>query len=362
MSGRTVAFNGKFLASSPSGVHRVAEALITGVDHILAAEPTDHAWEVLKPRDARGLDLSRMDVRTIGRLTWQPWEQFELPWHARGKLLVNLCNLAPLAGHGAITMIHDAQVFISPESYSTAFKTWYQFALPRIGATAGRILTVSEYSRQMLARYGVARLENIEVVHNGVDHLGEVAADMRVFSRLDLDPGSYVVTLANTQAHKNVGMLFHAMRAPDAAGLKLVMVGSHTAQDFEAAGHTPPANVIFAGRVSDEELAALYGSAICLAFPSTTEGFGLPPLEAMRAGCPAVVAPCGALPEVCGEAAIYVDPFEPEAWAKALRRLREDSGERTRLIKAGYDQAAKFTWAKSSRRLMEIIDKVLRER
>ena len=359
MMNRPVAFNGKFLSGSPSGVHRVAESLILGVDRLLAADGGAAGWELLTPKDAaRRLELEVIQRRTVGSLTWQPWEQFELPWHARRHLLINLCNLAPIASRGAITMIHDAQVFISPQSYSPAFRHWYQFALPRIGKAAARILTVSDYSRHQLAQYGIAPIEKIEVVHNGVDHLGAAPRDDRVLETLSLPPKGYVIALANTQVHKNVGVLLKAFASPGLANLPLVLVGAHTAADFQAAGHAVPANVVFAGRVSDAEFAALYAGALCLAFPSTTEGFGLPPLEAMIAGCPTLVAPCGALPEVCGEASTYVDAHAPQAWVEAIAKLRDDAAERERLIAAGRVQAAKFSWDRSSRRLLDIIREV----
>jgi glycosyltransferase involved in cell wall biosynthesis len=116
--------------------------------------------------------------------------------------------------------------------------------------------------------------------------------------------------------------------------------------------------VLFAGRVSDGELRALYENAACLAFPSTTEGFGLPPLEAMGLGCPVVVAPCGALPEVCGDAALYAPPGAPAAWAQAIRRLDGDAGLRQRMMEAGLARAALYRWEDSARRLLEVIEGV----
>jgi glycosyltransferase involved in cell wall biosynthesis len=365
LSSPPIAFNGKFLSGSASGVHRVAEALITGVDAILQQQPAEARakWELLTPPDAhRAPSLDVIQRRQVGVLTWQPWEQFELPWHARRHVLINLCNLAPLAAPHAITMIHDAQTFISPESYSRKFRSWYQFALPRIGASAARVLTVSEYSRQQLAHYGIAPLEKIEVLHNGVDHLEPAFQDPALLKRLGLQAGGYVVALANTQRHKNIGVLMQAFQAFDAAGPRLVLVGSHTADDFRKAGHEPGPHTIFAGRVSDAELGALYRDALCLALPSTTEGFGLPPLEAMRAGCPAVVAPCGALPEVCGDAALYAAPDNPAQWVEAIVKLSDGSDLRARMIAAGHQQTARFTWARSSGRLLEIIQAVAAER
>ena len=116
--------------------------------------------------------------------------------------------------------------------------------------------------------------------------------------------GFGAVQISPPQAHKNVGLLLRAFADPALRDLRLVLFGGEGRGAFEARGSAVPDNVVFAGRVSDGELRALYAHALCVAFPSTTEGFGLPPLEAMLVGCPAVVAPCGALPEVCGSAAV----------------------------------------------------------
>jgi glycosyltransferase involved in cell wall biosynthesis len=138
-----------------------------------------------------------------------------------------------------------------------------------------------------------------------------------------------------------------------------VLVGSATAADFAAAGVPTPKNVVFAGRVSDGELRALLESAACLAFPSTTEGFGLPPLEAMLLGCPAVVAPCGALPEVCGDSVVYVDPHDDAGWAEAIGAYVQDGRMRTRAAARGRHHASRYTWRRSAERLLTVIDDVL---
>jgi glycosyltransferase involved in cell wall biosynthesis len=92
--------------------------------------------------------------------------------------------------------------------------------------------------------------------------------------------------------------------------------------------------------------------ALCLAFPSTTEGFGLPPLEAMLLGCPAIVAPCGALPEVCGAAALYAGPDDAMAWVAAIRRLADEPDERSTFSQIARDHARQFTWRKAALQLV----------
>jgi glycosyltransferase involved in cell wall biosynthesis len=340
-------------------VHRVAHELIVHVDRLLAERPDmarERDWRLLKPRDAsRSLPLDVVRTRTAGLLTWQPWEQFELPLHAAGTTLVSLCNLAPVVQRGGVAMIHDAQVFLTPDSYGRAFRSWYQIALPGIGRSSKLILTVSDYSRRRLAEFGVAPLHKIEVLHNGVDHLAAVTPDGKALAALGLTPGRYVMALANTQKHKNIRVLLEAFADPALKQAPLVLVGGAGATDFARTGWAPTANVIFAGAVSDGGMRALMEQAGCLAFPSTTEGFGLPPLEAMSLGCPAIVAPCGALPEVCGEAAIYVEPDDPGAWRDAILEVLESPDRRSRLASLGQVQAAKFTWRQSAERLLALI-------
>src|SRR5205085_7996249 len=127
------------------------------------------------------------------------------------------------------------------------------------------------------------------------------------------------------QVHKNVGVLLKAFSAPALGALTLVLVGADDRASFEARGHTVPTNVVFAGRVDDGELRALLEAALCVAFPSTTEGFGLPPLEGMLLGCPAVMAPCGALPEIGSDAALFASPDDPGQWVSVISNIAVSS-------------------------------------
>ena len=357
---RTVIINGRFLLGGSTGVHRVAEELTTHAYALLHRRPdlaARIAFELWVPPGARsGADRLGLPYRVAGRLDGRVWEQVTLPILARGRMILSLCNVGVIAATHAVTMIHDAQVHITPDSYSAAFRAWYRFQQGIIGHRHRRILTVSDFSREQLAHYGVAPRDRIRVIHNGIDHIAKVRPDPAVLDRLGLQPGRFVVSLANTQAHKNIAMLLRAFADPALRDITLVLFGSHGADQFQSCGHPVPANVRFAGRIDDGQLAGLFGAARCLACPSCTEGFGLPPLEAMQRGCPAQVAPAGALPEVCGDAAIYADPARPDQWVDAIVRLGQDPGLRARLIAAGHDQAAKFTWAKAAEHLiMELL-------
>ena len=218
-----------------------------------------------------------------------------------------------------------------------------------------RVLTVSEYSRAELVRYGIAPAERIRVIHNGVDHGQPLTPDQSIVARLGLVPGHYVLALASTQAHKNINVLLDAFSKYSLPGLKLVLFGSAGPAQFAAAGMNTSESVVFTGRVSDSELTALMETALCFATPSLTEGFGLPPLEAMALGCPAVVSPCGALPEVCGDGALYVAPDRTDHWRGAFLQLSEDRQLRSAMVARGRQQASIMTWARAGDQLMEVL-------
>jgi glycosyltransferase involved in cell wall biosynthesis len=219
----------------------------------------------------------------------------------------------------------------------------------------GKITTVSDYSRRQIAAYGVASENKISVVHNGVDHILAIPPDEAIIARQSLQKYGFVVALANTQPHKNIDLLLRAFARPELADLKLVLVGSAGPQDFIDRGFPVGPNCCFAGRVSDGEFRALYGHALALAFPSRTEGFGLPPLEAMISGCPTIVAPNGALPEVCGEAALYADPEDVDEWVHHIRALADSSALREARAMMGRAHAARYTWENAAHTLINVI-------
>ena len=347
---RSILFNGKFLSAPPTGVHRVAEEMIRAVDRrIDAGEEVDAT--LLHPRDAaRRLPLQHVTHRQIGMLTWQAWEQADLPRLAGPGTLVNLCNLGPVMRRDAVTMIHDAQVSETPLSYAPAFRTYYKTVQPILARRHRAILTVSEYARRALDWHGVA--DEAHVIPNGCDHVHRVAQEPSAAIDAGLEEGRFVLALASTQSHKNIETLIEAFRAPPLSHLTLALFGD--ADKEGAFGHLP-ANVRLLGRISDETLFSLMRVALAFACPSRTEGFGLPPAEAMALGCPVIVAPCGALPEVCGDAAIYAEPDETAEWAQALVMLTTRPDLRRDMAARGRDRAANMTWDAAAANLLDFL-------
>jgi glycosyltransferase involved in cell wall biosynthesis len=347
--------NGRFLSASQTGVQRVAAQLLASLDQMLPASEISR-WKLMHSSGSADPKLSRINDIVAGRTSGQAWEQLTLPLLARDDTVLSLCNTAPIFHPRNIVMFHDAQVFSSPASYSSAFRSWYRWMMPRVGRRALRVLTVSEFSREQLAGYGVAPKQNIEVIPNGCDHLINLIPDRSVVDRCGLADRPFVLALSSTQAHKNIGVLLSAFASPALHGLTLVLAGRAGGNDFEALNMHAPASVIFTGSVSDEQLVSLYAHASMFAFPSTTEGFGLPPLEAMSLGCPVVASRGGALPETCGEAPLYADANDPAEWVETLRRLASDPDLRATLEHRGRQRASLFTWRKSADRLLAAVE------
>lgn len=354
-----VILNGKFLSAAMTGVHRVATELANAHAELAAAQDPRVAgidFEVWYPADGAAQSSTiALPGRMVRPLRSIPWEQLTLPVASRGSMLLNLCNIGPVVSRNAITMIHDIQVHLSPASYSRGFRLWYRLVQPLLARRHRMILTVSHFSKREIVRAGLAPEARVAVVHNGADHILRARANRAVVDRLGLDGTPYVLALASTQAHKNIARLLESFADPALGAIKLVLFGGNDAADFAAAGLKLPDNLVFAGRVSDDELRGLVESALCLAFPSTTEGFGLPPLEAMLLGCPAIVAPCGALPEVCGDAALYAAPDQTHQWVRSIALLAKDPAVRATWSARGIAHAKQFSWRSAALTLAQIL-------
>ena len=352
---RRIVFNGKFYSGALNGVHRVADRLIREVDALLSAMPARArpAAELLLPvqRDWTP-DLATIRLVEQAQGHRQSWEQLVLPRRAAGGVLVNLCNLAPIAHARKILLVHDAQFLFPDASYPARQRWGYRLLVPTMARTSATVLTVSQYSRAILDLTGVSPRARTHVLHNGADHMLETVPAPDVLARFGLTRGAYVLLFGSAKAYKNVGVVFDAFRDDRLRDLQLVVIGEG-AERLAAAGYRAPPQVIFTGAIGDDVLRALYEGAACLAFPSRTEGFGLPPVEAMLLGCPALVAPAGAMPEICRDAACYADVDRPAEWAEAILALVHDPALRAAKIAAGRTAAARFSWAKAGRMLLD---------
>lgn len=349
--------NGRFLTRPITGVERYALELLVALDNL---DGGVGGREVLTPRvlhtDAE-TDRLRSPTRVVGRWSGHRWEQLELPAASAGRPLLNLCNLAPVARRRQVTVIHDAAVFAVPETFSTAFRTAYRVLLPLVAARAQHLVTVSVFSQGELSKHLGISSRRISVVSPGVDHFDRVVPDPSVLKSIDASR-PFVLMLGSLNPRKNLaGLAAAATLLPD---IQFVLGGGANPSVYSTWDGHLPSNVRPLGYVSDGELSALFGRASCFVFPSFYEGFGLPPLEAMRAGCPAVVARAASLPEVCGDAALYFEPHEPQDIAAQIRRVVRDTALQQELRERGRRRTARYTWRRAAESMTAVLEEAFR--
>jgi glycosyltransferase involved in cell wall biosynthesis len=261
---------------------------------------------------------------------------------------------------GNLVTIHDASVFAIPEAYSRSFRLWYRTLLPVLGRTALRVATVSEFSRTELSHRAGIPAGKLAVVSQGSEHILKAPADTRVFARLPVSPGNYILAVGSQAPHKNLGLLASALDRLDGSAPPLVLAGGANLSVFSGTGTREREGAHSAGYVTDGELRALYENACCFVYPSLYEGFGIPPLEAMRCGCPVIVSRAASLPEVCGDAALYCDPRDADDLARTIGMLLREPGRSDELRRRGLERAGGFTWDRASAGLLGLLDQVHR--
>lgn len=341
--------NGRFLTQPITGVQRYGREILLALDRlIVAGHPLTEglAIELLTPHHTAEIvpDLATIEVRAVGGANGQAWEQIVLPLHARGAVL-SLCNTGPLALRRQVVCMHDTTVWDYPASYSRAFRMLYRTLLPTLGHHVAAVATVSRYSAgQLMRRHIVGSAPT--VIPNGHEHVLSWQRDPSVAGEGNSE--NLAVVVGSLAPHKNLPLVMRLAERIAGSGIRVAVAGALDPAVFNHPAISGGDQVVWLGRLSDEELAGLLRHALCLLFPSYSEGFGLPPLEAMALGCPVIASTAASLPEICGDAALYAPPSDPQAWQDALLRLRESPGLRQKLSEAGRRRARQFSWQRSA--------------
>jgi glycosyltransferase involved in cell wall biosynthesis len=235
--------------------------------------------------------------------------------------------------------------------------------------SASHIITLSEYSRRdIIETYGIAP-ERISVTPASAPASFAPVTEEKELARVrDLYgiEGDYVLSVGAIQPRKNLSRLiaaYSSLRRTQAGGKlpQLVLVGKcawlydetlRTIKDLEVSN-----SVVLTGYVPEDHLPALYSGALFFVYPSYFEGFGLPPLEAMKCGAPVIVGNKTSLPEIVGDAGVLVDPFDVNEIACAMERLMRDSSFRSHLRAKGLERAKLFDWKETARRTLAVYRK-----
>ena len=273
-------------------------------------------------------------------------------------------NLPPFLPRCArVLTVHDISYEHFPECFRLRERLRNKIWVRASARRAEVVIAVSEYTKQDLVKtYGISP-ERVVVTLEAADPAfcppRSRAQTDEVCRRYEID-GPYVLYVGNIQPRKNLQRLIQAYGQLIAAGEithRLVIVGQKAwlySDVFEEARRSGLSQqIIFTGYVPQEDLRHLYAGTDAFVFPSLFEGFGLPVLEAMACGAPVITSRTSSLPEVAGDAALYVDPYRVDDIARALQRLAHDEELRAQLSASGLKQAARFSWEETARRTLQ---------
>lgn len=361
-----VGINGRFLVAKRTGVQRAAYNLIKTLfevdrdtDYVLftgRSQLDNPEWNY------PNVKIVVSNIREGENFRNHLWEQIVLPRLARKHrvdILHSPANMAPLLYRGrSIIHIHDLCFVVNPQWYSFLFHRVYNFIIPRLAKKASRIITNSNNSRNDLLQFCDVDSEKVRLIYWAVDqifHEPQAALQDQI-----VDPHNYILYVGSLEPRKNIGTLIRAYEQlrdenPDLT-TKLVLIGGESPlfADTQLKVKQYQDDIIFKGFVSDQLLREYYRKALVVAYPSLYEGFGLPPLEAMASGTPVVTSNTSSLPEVVGDAALMVSPFDSCQLAETLNQVIRNQALRENLRVKGLRQVKKFNWYRVARNVLGV--------
>lgn len=355
-----LSINGRFLSQSLTGVQRYAAEIVKAMDRLLASgeapqQLLDAEWQILAPENAQTLaGLSRIQIKQVGSLQGHAWDQVDLARAAAGTRLVSLANSGPVLHRDHLVVIHDAQVFRRPDFFSRRYLALHR-TLGHLLARTATIATVSTFSRNELADVLSLDPASIPVIANSAEHFATVEPDVSIIDRLHLVPHQFFLFVGSMTKNKNVDTAIRAAERLGRPDFPLVVVGGDNSKVFGGSTAAQSAGIVIAGRLKDEEIAALFSRATAFVFPSLYEGFGVPPLEAMFFACPVIASSADAVRETCDDAAVYFDPLSADELSARMRerielgRISPAEQEKQR------QRLSTYSWAKSAAAMLEFL-------
>lgn len=339
----TIYINARFLTQPISGVQRFAIELSKEL------KKSKIPVEFVTPSNIIHKELAEyLEAKTIGwgLLKGHLWEQIILQFYIlrKNKLLISFCNTAPIFVKKQIVTIHDLAFRVKPEWFSKLFSLTYNLMIPLIAKKAKHVLTVSSTSKKEIVEELNLDEEKITVIYNGISSVFlEKVENSFIRSK------NYILTVSSHHPRKNFNNLTQAFKLIEEQDLNLYVIGnfnkhfSGSIQYFEMDNR-----IIFLENISDKELANYYKNARMFVYPSVYEGFGIPIIEAMSQCLQVCVSNIEVFKEVCGEKAIYFDPYDiNDIKAKILQGLNTK-------LKPEYN-LEKYSWNKSFKKLEKCI-------
>jgi len=340
-----------------------------GIDyHVMVKQDSDRCLSTIQNRV----------IHTIRKAPYFIWEQFLLPracQKVKADILHCTANTAPLSlTVPLILTLHD--VIFLERSYLLSLASWYQrlgnlyrkLIVSTIAKKAVRIITVSEFQKNIIIKKLGIAADKITVIHNGADErFFEQCSDEQieaVMAKYELLKG-YIFFMANTEPRKNTpGVLkaYAELLKKNPGAPRLVMKGIKPERLLQMLKGLKlewlEQHFDLIGYVDYADLPAIYQGASMLWFPSFSEGFGLPIIEAMAGGIPVITSSVSCMPEIAGDAAIFINPYKPSEIAAAADQILNNTELAESLSAAGKKRATLFTWSSATNKTVAVYHEV----
>lgn len=355
---------GRYVRELTAALMRVDEQtnytlFVAGTTHIDTPVPQNFRWKT-----------SRLAPVNLARL----WHRLHIPLPIElftGKVeLFHATDfvLPPMRAKASILTVHDLSFVKVPETTSPALKRYLDNVVPKSIKRATHVLADSQATKDDMVNIYGTPADKITVLYSGVDqrfaHDASQNNTIRTKYKIPQDR-PYIFSVGTVQPRKNYARLIQSLAQLRAKGhdVCLVIAGGKGWLDdpiYESIQSSSMRDYVhMIGFADDSDLPGLYSSAICTAFPSLYEGFGLPILESMACGTPVVTSNVSSLPEVAGDAGLTINPYDLDELTNALEQLITDVELRDMLIAKGYQQAASFTWERAARELISIYQRII---
>jgi len=322
-----------------------------------------HAQEISKSLQEADNSVTITIPKYHNRYYQQIWEHTLLPFYARKyDLLYSPSNIAPFylpKKTKLVLTLHDLAFLDFPKQYSSVFQKYYAFLVPKNIHRAEYIITISDFSKKRIIKKYPWVKNKISVIHHGISSN---------FSPSDQRKSVYVLYVGTMNSIKNFQVLLELFLTPEFKdmNLKMILPNASTFSEDEyintlIQNAKASANIDIIDRVNQNELKEYYQNATLFVFPSFHESFGFPPLEAMACGTAVIVSNVTALPEVCGDAALYVDPHSREDIAEKIQLLFSDTSLQKDYISKGLAHVQTYTWEDAAKAHLKVFKEVLQK-